>query len=68
MNAMDVINRVRNLKEFTVVTERPEEFYINGVVPFDIRVDDKELTAIVLAESFDEAVQLLHTWLYGQSS
>ncbi len=26
MNANDVINRVRNLKEFTVVTDRPEEF------------------------------------------
>ena len=66
MNANDVINRVRNLKEFTVVTTRPEEFYINGVVPFDMRIDDKEITATVLAESFDEAVQMLHTWLYGQ--
>ena len=68
MNATDVINRIRNLQEFTVVTELPEEFYINGVVPFDMRVDHKEITAIVLAESFDEAANLLHTWLYGQSS
>lgn len=68
MNAHDVISRIRNLKEFTVITERPEEFYINGVVPFDIRIDDKEITAIVLAESFDEAAALLDAWLYGQSS
>lgn len=68
MNATDVINRVRNLKEFTVITARPEEFYINGVVPFDMRIDDKEITAIVLAESFDEAAGLLDAWLYGQSS
>lgn len=68
MNANDVIKRVRNLKEFTVVTDRPEEFYINGVVPFDMRIDDKEITAIVLAETFDEAAGLLDAWLYGQSS
>lgn len=68
MNAYEVINRVRNLKEFTVVTDLPEEFYINGVVPFDMRVDHKEITAIVLAETFDEAAALLDAWLYGQSS
>lgn len=68
MNANDVIKRVRNLKEFTVVTDRPEEFYINGVVPFDMRVDDKEITAIILAVTFDEAAGLLDAWLYGQSS
>jgi hypothetical protein len=67
MNATDVINRVRNLKEFTVVTDLPEEFYINGVVPFDMRVDHKEITALILAESFDEAAGLLDAWLYGQS-
>lgn len=68
MNANDVINRIRNLKEFTVITDRPEEFYINGVVPFDMRIDDKEITAIILAESFDEAAALLDAWLYGQSN
>jgi hypothetical protein len=68
MNATDVINRIRNLQEFTVVTELPEVFRINGVVPFDLRIDDKEITATVLAESFDEAANLLHAWLYGQSS
>jgi len=67
MNAKDVINRVRNLKEFTVVTDLPEEFYINGVVPFDMRVDHKEITALILAETFDEAAGLLDAWLYGQS-
>jgi hypothetical protein len=56
------------LKEFTVITDRPEEFYINGVVPFDMRIDDKEITAIILAESFDEAAGLLDAWLYGQSN
>jgi hypothetical protein len=68
MNATDVINRIRNLQEFTVITELPEVFYINGVVPFDLRIDDKEITALILAESFDEAAGLLDAWLYGQSS
>jgi hypothetical protein len=44
-----------------------EEFYINSVVPFDMRIDDKEITALILAESFDEAAGLLDAWLYGQS-
>lgn len=68
MNATDVINRIRNLQEFTVITELPKVFRINGVVPFDLRIDDKEITAVVLAESFDEAANLLHVWLYGQPS
>lgn len=67
-NVKAIIDRAKNSKEFTIITDRPEEFYINGVVPFDLRIDDKEVSATILAESFDEAASMLHEWLYGDSN
>jgi hypothetical protein len=67
-NVKAIIDRAKNLKEFTVITDRPEELYVDGVVPFDLRIDDKEVSATILAESFDEAASMLHEWLYGESN
>jgi hypothetical protein len=67
MNSVDMatalINRARNMQEFTVTTEVPENFRFNGVVPFDINIVDDELRAKVLAVDFDEAVAQLDKWL-----
>lgn len=68
MDASDVIERVRNLKEFTVTTERPEELYFDGVVPFDLAIQGDVVTAVILAESFKEATERLHQFLYGKSN
>jgi hypothetical protein len=61
--ATALINRARNMQEFTVTTEVPENFRFNGVVPFDINIVDDELRAKVLAVDFDEAVAQLDNWL-----
>jgi len=66
MNAHDVIDRVKKLQEFTVITDRPEELCVIGAVPFHLHINDKELTATILAESFEEAAEMLHEWLYGE--
>jgi CO dehydrogenase nickel-insertion accessory protein CooC1 len=67
MNSVDMatalINRARNMQEFTVTTEVPENFRFNGVVPFDINIVDDELRAKVLAVDFNEAVAQLDKWL-----
>jgi hypothetical protein len=67
MNSVDMatalINRARNMQEFTVTTEVPEDFRFNGVVPFDINIVDDELRAKVLAVDFNEAVAQLDKWL-----
>ena len=67
MNSVDMatalINRAKNMQEFTVTTEVPEDFRFNGVVPFDINIVDDEIRAKVFAVDFDEAVAQLDKWL-----
>lgn len=61
--ANNLIFRAKNLSEFIVVTELPEDFRFNGVVPFDIEIVGKTLEAKVWAVDFDEAVKRLHEYL-----
>ena len=51
-----VMNRLKNLKEFEVVIDMPDEFFFNGTIPFDIRMDRNQVaTVIVIAETQQEA-------------
>ena len=49
MNSVDMANnlifRAKNLHEFTVTTEVPEDFRFNGVVPFDMSIVDNQIEA-----------------------
>ena len=67
MNSVDMatalIKRAKNMQEFTVTTEVPEDFRFNGVVPFDINIVDDEIRAKVFAVDFNEAVAHLDKWL-----
>jgi hypothetical protein len=67
MNSVDMANnlifRARNLNEFTVTTDAPGDFRLNGVVPFDIQIKDSIITAKVWAIDFDEAAKLLDDFL-----
>ena len=61
--ATDLINRAKNLHEFTVTTDVPEDFKFNGVVPFDMQIKDDQIEAKVYALDFDEAVARFDKWL-----
>jgi hypothetical protein len=67
MNSVDMANnlifRAKNLQEFVVETNTPEDFRFNGVVPFDMSITDGVISAKVLAIDFDEAVNLFDKWL-----
>lgn len=67
MNAADIANnlifRAKNLHEFTVTTEVPENFRFNGLVPFDIQIKEGQIAAKVWAVDFDEAAQRLDQFL-----
>ena len=67
MNSVDMANnlifRAKNLNEFTVTTEVPENFQFNGVVPFDMQIQDNIIYAKVWAIDFDEAAKRLDNWL-----
>lgn len=67
MNSVDMANnlifRARNLNEFTVTTEVPDEFRMNGEIPFDMQIKDSIITAKVWAVDFDEAAKRLDDFL-----
>ena len=67
MNSVDMANnlifRARNLNEFTVTTEVPDEFRMNGEIPFDMQIKDSTITAKVWAVDFDEAAKRLDDFL-----
>ena len=70
MNSVDMANnlifRAKNLQEFVVETDVPENFRFNGVVPFDMEIVEGVIPAKVLAIDFAEAVALFDKWLGEQ--
>jgi hypothetical protein len=67
MNSVDMatnlIYRAKNLQEFAVTTEVPEDFRFNGTVPFDMEIKEGIITAKVYGVDFDEAVARLDSFL-----
>lgn len=67
MNSVDMmqnlIHRAKNLQEFVVETDVPEDFRFNGEIPFDMQIKDSIISAKVMALDFDEAVTRLDTFL-----
>ena len=67
MNSVDMANnlifRAKNLQEFTVTTDVPEDFRFNGVIPFDIEIKENIIYAKVFGIDFNEAVNKLNDWL-----
>ena len=67
MNSVDMANnlifRAKNLHEFVVTTEVPEDFRLNGIVPFDMHITEGILEAKVWAIDFNEAAHRLNEYL-----
>jgi hypothetical protein len=67
MNSVDMANdlifRAKHLQEFVVITEVPDDFRFNGLIPFDINITGSIIEAKVLAIDFNEAVDKLDKWL-----
>jgi len=51
-----VMNRIKNLQEFEVCIDIPDEFIFSGTMPFDMIIDrDQSARVLVVAESQEEA-------------
>jgi hypothetical protein len=61
--ANNLIFRAKNLQEFIVTTEVPEDFRLNGMIPFNISIANGILEAKVWAVDFDEAAHRLSDFL-----
>jgi hypothetical protein len=67
MNSVDMmqnlIHRAKNLEEFTVTTDVPDDFRFNGLVPFDMQIKEGVIYAQVYGIDFNEAVERLNEYL-----
>ena len=61
--ANNLIHRAKNLQEFVVETDVPEDFRFNGEIPFDMQIKDSIISAKVMALDFNEAVARLDNFL-----
>jgi hypothetical protein len=61
--ATNLIFRAKNLQEFIVTTELPDDFGFHGVIPFDMQITGSILEAKVWAVDFNEAVDRLNEFL-----
>ncbi len=61
--ATNLIFRAKNLQEFTVTTELPDDFAFRGTIPFDMQITGSILEAKVWAMDFNEAVDRLNEFL-----
>ena len=59
------INRAKMLNEFTITTDVPEDFRFNGLIPFDMTIQDNVITAKVWGIDFDEAVNRFNEYMEG---
>jgi hypothetical protein len=51
-----VMNRLKNLQEFEVCIDIPDEFIFDGTIPFDMVVDrNQSARVLVIAETQEEA-------------
>ena len=57
------INRAKQLQEFVVCVNVPDDFRFNGVIPFDMEIKEGVIYAKVWAVEFNEAVSRLDTFL-----
>ena len=62
--ANDLIHRARNLKEYVVEREIPEDgILFDGAVPFDIRADGEKAWFKVYAMTVEDAEAQVDAWL-----
>ncbi len=57
------IQRAKNLQEYIVETDVPDNFRFNGTIPFDMEIKENIIYAKVWAVEFDEAAKKLDDWL-----
>ena len=68
MDIRDVMDRVKNLKEFKVVRNVSEEFVLNGKMPYDIKLDKHNLlTVTLMAVDKEEAERRVSEFISGMN-
>ena len=52
---MEILNRIKNLRQFEVEVDLPDGFHLNGVIPFDMTISQSKGKFRVYASTLAEA-------------
>ena len=68
MDVKNVINRIKNLKEFEVIIDIPPEVMFDGSpMPFNLRVDRNQVASVrLLAETQEEAEEKVRNFFVSK--
>jgi hypothetical protein len=65
MKVEDVVQRMKELKQWQIVTAVPEEFDFYGPVPYDMKISGGVATVTVWAVSLEEARERVNEYFAG---
>lgn len=61
-----IMDRIKNLKEYTVEVDLPDGYKLNGVIPFDTKIFGRKGAFKVYALSYEEASKQVTEYLNKQ--
>lgn len=62
MNIDRVMERIKNLQEFEVMVQVPDDFNFMGPVPYDIHIVGSTAFVKLVAANIDEATKMAHDY------
>ncbi len=62
----NILNRIKNLQQFRIITPVPDEFEFRGPVPYDMSIRDGVATVTVWALTLSEAQQRVRDYFQGE--
>jgi hypothetical protein len=62
MKIEQVMERIKNLQEFEVMVQVPDDFNFMGPVPYDIHISGSTAFVKIVAANIDEATKLAHDY------
>ena len=67
MDIKQVMDRIKNLEEYEVWIDLPDNFAFRGRSPFDIYITNNNVALVkVVAASIEEATQKAHDFFFGE--
>ena len=67
MDMKQVMERIKNLQEYEVWVDLPDNFAFRGKSPFDIYITNNNVALVkVIASSMEEATQKANEFFYGE--
>jgi hypothetical protein len=66
MDIGDIMSRIKNLQQFRIITEVPDDFDFRGVVPYDMRIKDGVAVVTIWAVTLEEAQRKVTEYFQGE--